>query len=181
MNLGDTQCIFDNFVYAVFWHYNTPHSVGSKFLLFRVSTSNIGLQNFCNEIVKKERFVPKSYLCYYDLKLLFQEAEIMYYAHIREDGRKQTVEQHLEGTAERCALFASAFGEENRGKLLGYAHDIGKTSQEFQKRLLGGPKIDHATAGALECAKEEKYYSKFCVRFIGHIAWYNIGIQIPQR
>ena len=72
MNLGDTQCIFDNFVYAVFWHYNTPHSVGSKFLLFRVSTlgkSNIELQNYCNEIAKKERFVPKSYLCYYYLKL----------------------------------------------------------------------------------------------------------------
>lgn len=88
----------------------------------------------------------------------------MYYAHIREDGRKQTVEQHLEGTAERCALFASAFGEENRGKLLGYAHDIGKTSQEFQKRLLGGPKIDHATAGALECAKGKNIIANFvCV------------------
>ena len=90
----------------------------------------------------------------------------MYYAHIREDGRKQTVEQHLEGTAERCALFASAFGEENRGKLLGYAHDIGKTSQEFQKRLLGGPKIDHATAGALECAKVREDMAACCV--IGH-------------
>lgn len=78
---------------------------------------------------------------------------MMYDAHIREDGKKQTVGEHLEGTAERCASFAAAFGEEQRGKLLGYAHDIGKTSQEFQKRLLGGPKVDHATAGALECGK----------------------------
>lgn len=87
----------------------------------------------------------------------------MCYAHIREDGGKQTVEQHLEGTVEKCALFASSFGEENRGKLLGYAHDIGKTSQAFQKRLLGGPRIDHATAGALECAKmrEELFYLIF--------------------
>ena len=88
----------------------------------------------------------------------------MCYAHIREDGGKQTVEQHLEGTAEKCALFASSFGEEKRGKLLGYAHDIGKTSQAFQKRLLGGPRIDHATAGALECAKmrEELFYLILC-------------------
>ena len=77
----------------------------------------------------------------------------MYYTHIRKDETKQTVQEHLTGTAERCATFAAAFGEEQRGKLLGYAHDIGKTSQEFQKRLLGGPKVDHATAGALECAK----------------------------
>lgn len=41
----------------------------------------------------------------------------MYYAHIREDGAKQTVEEHLEGTAERCAGFAAAFGEEKRGEL----------------------------------------------------------------
>ena len=77
----------------------------------------------------------------------------MYYAHIREDGAKQTVEEHLSGTAERCAAFAAAFEEEARGRLLGYAHDIGKCSLEFQKRLLGGPKVDHATAGALECVK----------------------------
>lgn len=77
----------------------------------------------------------------------------MYYAHIQKDGTKQTVEEHLNGTAERCAFFAAAFGEEARGRLLGYAHDIGKCSIEFQKRLLGGPKVDHATAGALECVK----------------------------
>ena len=90
----------------------------------------------------------------------------MYYAHIRGDGTKQTVEEHLVGTAERCGVFAAAFGEEKRGKLLGYAHDIGKTSKEFQKRLLGGPKVDHATAGALECAKMREDMAACCV--IGH-------------
>ena len=77
----------------------------------------------------------------------------MFYAHIREDGTAQTVEDHLRGTAERCARFASRFGEADRGYMLGYAHDIGKCSAEFQKRLQGGPKVDHATAGALACAK----------------------------
>lgn len=62
----------------------------------------------------------------------------MYIAHIREDGTEQTVQEHLRGTSERCARFASAFGEEERGRMLGYAHDIGKCSDEFQKRLQGG-------------------------------------------
>lgn len=33
----------------------------------------------------------------------------MYYAHIREDGAKQPVAAHLDGTAERAAEFAAAF------------------------------------------------------------------------
>lgn len=77
----------------------------------------------------------------------------MYYAHIREDGAVQTVSEHLNGTALRSGTFAAAFAEERRGALLGMAHDIGKNSQAFQKRLHGGPKVDHATAGALECVK----------------------------
>ena len=74
----------------------------------------------------------------------------MYYAHIREDGSVQTVQAHLSGTAKLCGSFARQFGEEERGRLLGLAHDIGKCSDAFQKRLHGGPKTDHATAGALE-------------------------------
>lgn len=90
----------------------------------------------------------------------------MFYAHIREDGKVQTVEEHLRGTAERCARFASRFGEEERGYMLGYAHDIGKCSDAFQKRLLGGAKVDHATAGALECAKAGEDLMACCV--VGH-------------
>lgn len=90
----------------------------------------------------------------------------MYFAHIREDGKKQTVVEHLQGTSDRCALFASAFGEEQRGRMLGYAHDIGKCSDEFQKRLMGGLKVDHATAGALECAKKREDLAACCV--VGH-------------
>ena len=87
----------------------------------------------------------------------------MFYAHIRDDGQVQTVEEHLLGTAERCAAFASRFGEEQRGYMLGLAHDIGKCSAAFQKRLLGGPKVDHATAGALECAKVGEDLMACCV------------------
>ncbi len=77
-----------------------------------------------------------------------------YLAHITEDGRKQTVEAHLLGTARLSEKFAAEFGAAAYGRLIGLAHDIGKTSQEFQDRLLrNGKKVDHATAGAIQCLK----------------------------
>lgn len=74
-----------------------------------------------------------------------------YLAHIAGDGRKQTAAEHLNGTAERCALFAAPFGAEELGRLAGLSHDLGKYSMEFQCRLDNGPKVDHATAGAFAC------------------------------
>ena len=61
-----------------------------------------------------------------------------YYAHIAEDGRIQTVKQHLAQTAERSAYFANSFHAEEQGRLIGLAHDIGKCSDAFQNRLNGG-------------------------------------------
>ena len=88
----------------------------------------------------------------------------MYYAHVSPSGEKQTVREHLDGTARRSASFAAEFGEEQRGELLGKAHDIGKCSREFQRRLLeNGPKVDHATAGAIECARIGQVMSACCV------------------
>lgn len=87
----------------------------------------------------------------------------MYYAHIKENGEVQTVDEHLEGTARRSAQFAAVFGEERRGALLGMAHDIGKNSSAFQRRLNGGPKVDHATAGTVECMKIRELFAGCCV------------------
>ena len=88
-------------------------------------------------------------------------------AHIAGDGRVQTVAEHLEGTARRSAAFAADFGGADYGRLVGLAHDIGKNSPAFQRRLKeGGPKVDHATAGAIECAGIGAYISACCV--IGH-------------
>ncbi len=75
-----------------------------------------------------------------------------YLAHRAEDGREQAVREHLDGTAELCAGFAAAFGAEEQGRLAGLAHDIGKYSDAFQRRLRGSTEhVDHATAGAAEC------------------------------
>lgn len=101
-----------------------------------------------------------------------------YLAHIAPDGREQTVEEHLRGTAALCGGFARAFGEEDRGRMLGYAHDIGKCSAEFQKRLQGGPPVDHGAAGALECAKVGENAAACCVA--GHHGGRRIS-ETPRR
>ncbi len=85
-----------------------------------------------------------------------------YLAHISEDGkREQTVFEHLKGTAELAAGFAAKFGAGELGYLAGMAHDIGKYTDGFQRRLTGGPKVDHATAGAWECQKLGQFHAAF--------------------
>lgn len=90
-----------------------------------------------------------------------------YFAHIRETENgeivKQTVTEHLAGTASRSAAFAAAFGAAEYGRLVGEAHDIGKNSDAFQRRLSGGPRVDHTTAGAIECAKLDEMLAALCV------------------
>ncbi len=86
-----------------------------------------------------------------------------YLAHIAQDGRKQTVAEHLENTAMLCAGFAAAFGAEEQGRMIGLAHDIGKCSAAFQERLRGGNIVDHASAGAYECAVQGAFWASACV------------------
>ena len=90
-----------------------------------------------------------------------------YIAHKTEDGRLQSVKDHLEGTAALCASFASRFGAEEVGRLCGLAHDIGKYSDGFQNRILNeGKKVDHASAGAIECCGIRHLCAAMCV--MGH-------------
>ena len=91
-----------------------------------------------------------------------------YYAHIRqlEDGKVlyQTVQEHLEGTAALAERFAAAFGAERQGKLAGLTHDEGKYTDAFQNRLLRqGKRVDHSTAGAVECAMMGQIPAAFAV------------------
>lgn len=85
-----------------------------------------------------------------------------YLAHIAEDGRKQTVLEHCMETAELAAAFAAEFDAREQGYLAGKTHDIGKYSAGFQKRLRGGKKVDHSTAGMQECWKARQLYASFC-------------------
>lgn len=91
-----------------------------------------------------------------------------YYAHIRQDENGetiyQTVAEHLTGTAALCREFAADFGAEADGDLMGLAHDLGKCTDAFQKRLLeGGPVVDHTTAGMLTCIRMKRPSAAACV------------------
>lgn len=90
-----------------------------------------------------------------------------YAAHKRlnPDGSEafQSVEDHLNGTARLASQFAASFGAQEHGRLVGLAHDIGKYSEKFQKRLQGGPRVDHSTAGAWECSRINAPLAALCV------------------
>ena len=90
--------------------------------------------------------------------------KLRYLAHVAEDCREQTVLAHLEGTAALCAAFAAGFDAGEQGRLAGLAHDIGKYSDTFQRRIRGSPEqVDHATAGAFECMKLGQPLAAFAV------------------
>lgn len=57
-----------------------------------------------------------------------------YIAH-KNDGREQSVKEHLEGTAKLAGAFAAKFDKEEWGYCCGMLHDIGKYSKEFQRKI----------------------------------------------
>ena len=61
-----------------------------------------------------------------------------YYAHISQDGDRQTVMEHLRGTAEQASLCLTAVGLESSAYLAGLVHDLGKFTETFQDYLEAG-------------------------------------------
>ncbi|MEC1720001.1 CRISPR-associated helicase Cas3' [Schinkia azotoformans] len=76
----------------------------------------------------------------------------MYYAHSKEGSpleEWQSLKEHLTNVSELAGEFAGKFGNKEMGEIIGLAHDIGKYSIEFQKRLFGDTeRVNHSTAGA---------------------------------
>lgn len=75
----------------------------------------------------------------------------MFYAHSVEGGAEdcwQTLAQHLTAVSALAAEFAKPFNGQELAGAAGLLHDIGKYTTEFQRRLKGGPPVDHATWGA---------------------------------
>ena len=60
--------------------------------------------------------------------------EMDYIAH-KQETRVQTVKEHLVGTAQLAREFAEKFGKEEWGYCCGLLHDIGKYSDEFQRKI----------------------------------------------
>lgn len=73
----------------------------------------------------------------------------VFIAHKNEQGEKQSLIDHLVGTADFTASFADVFRMKQTGYTLGMLHDLGKYSDAFQNRILyGKEKVDHSSAGA---------------------------------
>jgi CRISPR-associated helicase Cas3/CRISPR-associated endonuclease Cas3-HD len=89
---------------------------------------------------------------------------VIYYGHTKENlltkevlpkEHWQLLKEHLDKVAQLTEERAAKFGAGKLGRIIGLAHDIGKYSEEFQKRLEGNKtKVDHATAGAQELWKK---------------------------
>lgn len=74
----------------------------------------------------------------------------MYVAHITDEGRRQTLEDHLKGVARYAKIFGKEIDFPEVCEIMGYAHDLGKYSKGFQDHILhNGPKVDHSTCGAV--------------------------------
>ncbi len=75
----------------------------------------------------------------------------MYYAHSGTRSDKsdwQPLANHLSRVGSLAAENARYFGAEQLAEICGLLHDLGKYSEAFARRLEGGQRVDHATAGA---------------------------------
>ncbi len=96
-----------------------------------------------------------------------------YLAHLDENRiRKQTVKDHLYGTAELAGKFAERFGKKEWGYCCGLLHDIGKYSEAFQTKIKSNSnrQVDHATAGAKVCLEKGGCYQFLSYCIAGHHA-----------
>lgn len=81
------------------------------------------------------------------------EPQTRFFAHRREEEDRenwQPLIEHLQKTAEMARDFGADANVAELAYIAGLVHDLGKYSAEFQKRLEGGPRVDHSTAGAKE-------------------------------
>ncbi|WP_026353284.1 CRISPR-associated endonuclease Cas3'' [Solimonas variicoloris] len=80
----------------------------------------------------------------------------------------QPLAEHLRNTAQLAALRAAPFGGADMARVAGLLHDIGKYTEEFQRRIAGDAiRVDHATRGAMLAV--ERYGP------IGHLLAYAIA------
>lgn len=90
-------------------------------------------------------------------------------AHIAPDNRTQTVMDHDRNVAELAGKFADKFGMKELAEQAGGYHDVGKTADVFQRRIIQNiGRCDHSTAGAVELCKGGDMMGAICVA--GHHA-----------
>ncbi len=104
----------------------------------------------------------------------------IYYAHSGNKTDKsdwQTLSEHLNKASSIAAENARYFDAGILAKNAGLLHDLGKYTIEFQKRLEGGARVDHATAGAKIAVEKWGHYGRLLAYIIaGHHAGLANGI-----
>lgn len=85
----------------------------------------------------------------------------------------QSLDKHLIGTAAYSQSFASKIGLPKCGRLIGLAHDIGKYSGGFQKKIRDeqnkAKTIDHSTAGAQYITNNLPDNASYCEKLTAKI------------
>ena len=90
----------------------------------------------------------------------------MYITHKREDGAYQLLKRHINGVADRAAVFAESFSAQEHARRTGLLHDIGKYSEAAQARQRDPENtspVDHSTAGVQEAFRISDLHATFCV------------------
>jgi len=104
----------------------------------------------------------------------------IYYAHSGNNPNKsdwQLLSDHLQKVSSIAAENARYFDASILAEMAGLLHDIGKYTEDFQKRLEGGKQVDHATAGAKIAVKKWGHFGKMLAYIIaGHHAGLANGI-----
>lgn len=88
----------------------------------------------------------------------------IYLGHRAEDGREQLLLDHLTGVARYAQAFADSFGAGALAYQIGLAHDAGKYSDKFQRRIRGAAvQVDHSTAGAQLMIERRNAPAAYCI------------------
>jgi len=102
----------------------------------------------------------------------------IFYAHSTVNADKciwQPLKEHLNNVGLLAEKYAEIFNCADYGKAAGLLHDLGKYTDEFQRRLEGKhPKVDHATWGAKIAL--EKYNNDFGYLIAYGIAGHHAGL-----
>lgn len=102
-----------------------------------------------------------------------------YIARFDKDGiRSQSIHHHLEQVAAYCAENCCDFTEAQIGEVLGWLHDIGKYTEDFQRRVRNEPiHTQHAIAGAAECERLYQKTKNYLYRLLSYcIAGHHAGL-----
>ncbi len=95
-----------------------------------------------------------------------------YIAHVRSNGDRQTLQDHLCGVGAKASTHAAKIGLGTHGELIGLLHDLGKYSEDFQSYL-------KSATGILNQDEDEEYVDADRLR--GRIDHSSAGAQMVWR